>query len=202
MPTDRYGLPVTTASTQALEAYDRGVEAALGWKANALDLFQEATRLDPSLAVAHAGVAACLFLEERFPETRAASEAAQAARTGASPREQSYVGAVTLWTAGKVPEAETAMREHLARYPRDLAIVQRLYFVFFWRGKFPAMLEATTELRRHHPESSYMLGMHAFALEEAGRCPEAIRLAEQAVARQPQDASPTRSTSRPRSTPG
>jgi tetratricopeptide (TPR) repeat protein len=188
MHTDRYGLPVTTASVPALEAYDDGVEAALGWKANALDLFREAIRLDPSLAVAHAGAAACLFLEERFPETRAASEAAQAARAGASPREQSYVDAVSLWTAGKVPEAEAAMREHLARYPRDLAIVQRLYFVFFWRGKFPAMLEATTELIRHHPESSYMLGMHAFALEEAGRGPEAIRLAEQAIARQPQDA--------------
>jgi tetratricopeptide (TPR) repeat protein len=189
MPSDRYGLPVTTTSPQALEAYDRGVEAALGWKANALDLFREAARLDPSLAVAHAGAAACLFLEERFAETRVASEAARAAATaGASPRERSYVNAVTLWTAGKVPEAEIAMREHLVQYPRDLAIVQRLYFVFFWLGKFPAMLEATSELVRHHPESSYMLGMHAFALEEAGRCPEAIRLAEKAIARQPQDA--------------
>jgi len=189
VPSDRYGLPVTTATPPALEAYDRGVEAALGWKADALDLFREATRLDPSLAVAHAGAAACLFLEERFAETRSASEAAQAAATpDVSPRERSYVNAVTLWTAGKVPEAEAAMREHLAQYPRDLAIIQRLYFVFFWRGKFPAMLEATSELVRHHPESSYMLGMHAFAVEEAGRCPEAIRLAEEAVARQPQDA--------------
>ena len=189
MPSDRYGLPVTTAAPQALEAYDRGVEAALGWKANALDLFREATRLDPSLAVAHAGAAACLFLEERFGETRAAGEAAQAAATsGVSPRERSYVNAVTLWTAGKVPEAEAAMREHLAQYPRDLAIIQRLYFVFFWRGKFPAMLEATSELVRHHPESSYMLGMHAFALEEAGRCADAIRLAEEAIAKEPEDA--------------
>jgi tetratricopeptide (TPR) repeat protein len=189
MPSDRYGLPVTTASPQALEAYDGGVEAALGWKANALDLFREATRLDPSLAVAHAGAAACLFLEERFAETRAASEAAQAAATaGTSPREKSYVNAVTLWTAGKVPEAEIAMREHLTQYPRDLAIIQRLYFVFFWRGKFPAMLEATSELTRHHPESSYMQGMHAFALEEAGRCPEAIRLAEEAIERKADDA--------------
>jgi tetratricopeptide (TPR) repeat protein len=189
MPSDRYGLPVTTTTPQALDAYDSGVEAALGWKANALDLFREATRLDPSLAVAHAGAAACLFLEERFGEARAAGEAAQAAATpGVSPRERSYVKAVTLWTAGKVPEAEAAMREHLVQYPRDLAIIQRLYFVFFWRGKFPAMLEATSELVRHHPESSYMLGMHAFALEEAGRCPEAIRLAEEALERHPGDA--------------
>jgi hypothetical protein len=40
---------VTTTSPLALETYDAGVEAALGWKANALDRFREATRPDPSL---------------------------------------------------------------------------------------------------------------------------------------------------------
>ena len=186
---DAYGLPVTTASRAALTAYDRAVESALGWKADALDLFNEATRQDPALGVAHAGAAACLFLEERFDEARVASEAAKAAVAGsATDRERSYVGCVTLWAAGKVPEAEQAMREHLERWPRDLAIVQRLYFVFFWRGKFPEMLEATTALLPHHPESSYMMGMHAFALEEAGRCAEAARLAERAVATNAGDA--------------
>jgi tetratricopeptide (TPR) repeat protein len=186
---DAYGLPVTTVSTEALGVYGRAVESALGWKADALDLFREATRHDPALAVAHAGAAACLFLEERFGEARAASDAARAAATPAvSDRERSYVASVTLWTAGKVPEAERAMRDHVSRFPRDLPIVQRLYFVFFWQGKFPEMLEATTELIRHHASSSYMMGMHAFALEEAGRCDEAARLAERALAANGDDA--------------
>ena len=190
MHTDAYGLPVTTSSPEALTAYDRAVDAALGWKANALDLFRDAVARDPDLAVAHAGAAACLFLEERFLETRAASDAARAAvaAAGVSRREQSYVDAVTLWTAGKVPEAERAMREHVLHWPRDLAIVQRLYFVFFWQGKFPELLEATSDLVRHHPTSSYMMGMHAFALEEAGRCAEAVQLAAAALARKPDDA--------------
>jgi tetratricopeptide (TPR) repeat protein len=189
MKTDACGLTVTTTSPEALDAWDRAVDAALGWKASALDLFREATSRDPALAIAHAGAAACLFLEERFAETKAASEAARAAVTPAvSPREQSYVDAVTLWTAGRVPEAEQAMREHVRRWPRDLAIVQRLYFVYFWQGKFPEMLEATTELVRHNPDSAYMMGMHAFALEEAGRCAEAIGLAERAIAKHPSDA--------------
>jgi tetratricopeptide (TPR) repeat protein len=187
--TDAFGLPVTTSSDAALDAYGRGVEASLGWKASALDGFREAIGHDPGLAVAHAGAAACLFLEERFPETKAASDAARAALTeAASPRERSYVDAVTIWTAGRVPEAEAAMRAHVRAYPSDLAIIQRLYFVFFWQGKFPDMLEATTELVRHHPHSSYMLGMHAFALEEAGRCAEAVELGEAAIASNPEDA--------------
>jgi tetratricopeptide (TPR) repeat protein len=189
MPVDAYGLPVTTGSSHALDAWNRGVDAALSWKASALDLFREATAHDPGLAVAHAGAAACLFLEERFGEAKEAGDAGRAAAAPAvSPRERSYVDAVTLWTAGKVPEAEGAMRGHLRDHPRDLAIVQRLYFVLFWQGKFGDMLAATTDLLRHHSQSSYMIGMHAFALEEAGECAEAIRLAESALRANPEDA--------------
>jgi tetratricopeptide (TPR) repeat protein len=189
MRTDAYGLPVTTSSRDALEAYVAGVESALGWKADALERFWTATQHDPGLAVAHAGAAACLFLEERFPEAKAASDAARAALTpSVSERERSYVEAVTTWTAGRVPEAERLMREHLRQYPTDLPIIQRLYYVFFWLGKFPEMLEATTGFVRHLPESSYMLGMHAFALEQAGRCPEAIAIAESAIRKNPADA--------------
>jgi tetratricopeptide (TPR) repeat protein len=189
MPVDAYGLPVTTGSSLALDCYDRAVDAALAWKASALDLFGEAIRHDPGLAVAHAGAAACLFLEERFDEAKAAGAAARAAATPAvSPRERSYVDAVALWTAGQVPQAEAAMRAHLRDHPRDLAIVQRLYFVFFWQGRFPAMLATTTDLLRHHPPSSYLIGMHAFALEEGGHCAEAIRLAESALQANPEDA--------------
>lgn len=189
MATDVYGLPVTTSSAEALEAYNRGVESALGWKADALDLFRLATQHDPNLAVAHAGAAACLFLEEQFAEAKAASEAARAlASPSISARERSYVEAVTLWTAGKVPDAERMMEAHLREYPRDLPIVQRLYFVHFWLGKFPEMLEATTALVPHLGDSSYMLGMHAFALEQAGRCPEAVDTAEKALAKNASDA--------------
>src|SRR5712692_3009824 len=99
MPVDAYDLPVTTSSTGALDAYVRGVDAALSWKASALDLFREAASHDPSLAVAHAGAAACLFLEERFAEAKQASDAARAAATASvTPRERSYVNAVGLWT--------------------------------------------------------------------------------------------------------
>ena len=189
MSKDAYGLPVTTGSRDALDSYIAGVESTLGWKADALERFQTATRHDPGLAVAHAGVAACLFLEERFAEAKAASDAARAAVTPAlSAREKSYVEAVTTWTAGRVPDAERLMREHVAQYPTDLPIIQRLYYVFFWLGKFPEMLDATTQSVRHLPESSYMLGMHAFALEQAGQCREAIALADSAIAKNPEDA--------------
>jgi tetratricopeptide (TPR) repeat protein len=87
-----------------------------------------------------------------------------------------------------VPEAERLLREHLATWPRDAMVLQRLYYVLFWLGKFPEMLQVTDAIRGHYPGSSFVLGMHAFALEEADRCPEAIRVAEQALALEPNDA--------------
>jgi tetratricopeptide (TPR) repeat protein len=80
------------------------------------------------------------------------------------------------------------MREHLEVYPRDLMVLQRLYFMWFWQGRFPEMLELTTRLCRHHAGDSFMPGLHAFALEQAGRCDEALRVAAGALRRNARDA--------------
>src|SRR5260370_5613518 len=50
------------------------------------------------------------------------------------------------------------------------------------------MLDLSTGLARHYPGTSFMLGMHAFALEQAGRCDEAVRVAQAAIVRNPLDA--------------
>ena len=56
----------------ALATYDHAVLSLLGWQADALALFQAAAAQDAGLALAHAGAAVCLFLEERFAETKEA----------------------------------------------------------------------------------------------------------------------------------
>jgi tetratricopeptide (TPR) repeat protein len=187
MPNDAYDLPVSTADTEALGLYDRAVRALQAWQADALPLFRAAAERDPQLALAHAGAAVCLFLEERFAETKAATETARAAVAGQTDRERSHVAALTAWTSGQVAEAERLMREHLATWPRDAMVFHRLYYVYFWLGRFPEMLALTDSLRDRYPASSFVLGLHAFALEEAGRCTEAIRTAEAALALEAND---------------
>jgi len=187
MPTDAYGLPVSTADPEACALYDRAVRGLQAWQADALALFRAATDRDPHLALAHAGAAVCLFLEERFAETKAATEAARAAVAGQSDRERSHVAAITAWTSGQVAEAERLMLEHLKTWPRDAMVFQRLYYVYFWLGKFSEMLALTDSLRDRYPGSSFVLGLHAFALEEAGRCAEAIGIAEAALRLEPND---------------
>lgn len=188
MPSDAYGLPLTTTSAAAREAYDRAARGLLAWDAQALDHFQAAAERDPQFALAHAGAAVCLFLEERFKEARAAAQAASAAGQSQTEREQRHVGALALLVTGQTAEAERAMREHLAAYPRDLVVFQRLYFILFWQGRFPEMLALTRNLVRHFDGDSFILGLHAFALEEGDHCEEALRTAEAALALNAQDA--------------
>jgi tetratricopeptide (TPR) repeat protein len=188
MPTDQFALPVTTRSPAALEAYDQAVHGLLGWDGATLDMFNRALEADPDFALALAGVGVCHFLDERFAEARTAVERARMLAAGATARERGHVEAMAQLIVGRPDQAERAMREHLASYPRDLAVVQRLYFIWFWQGRFPEMLELTGDLVRHYPGNSFMLGLRAFALEEARRFPEALATAEVAVTRNPRDA--------------
>ena len=185
---DAYGLPVSTDSAATVEAYDRAVDGLLSWDAQALGRFGAATTLDPGLGLAHAGAAVCLFLEERFAEAQEAAKTARAAALSQTERERRHVEGLALLVEGKAADAASAMRAHLADYPRDLVVFQRLYFVWFWQGKFPEMLALADTLTRYHPGNSYMLGLHAFVLEQAGRCDEAVRMAHVANLKNPRDA--------------
>ena len=185
---DAYSLPVSTEAPAALEAYDRAVQGLLSWDGRALDLFRAVGAQDPALALGHAGAAICLFLEERFTEAQEAARLARGAAGSQTERERRHVEAIALLVEGKVAQAERAMQEHLAEYPRDLVVFQRLYFIWFWQGKFPEILALASALTRHHPGDSFMLGLHAFALEQAGRCDEAVRLAGAAILKNPRDA--------------
>ena len=188
MRADAYGLPVTTGAPSALSRYDDGVRDLLGWDRGALDAFREAAALDPGLGLAHAGAAVCLFLEERFGPARDAAEAARAAAAAQTARERSHVEAVALLVGSRPAEAERRMLEHLDTWPRDIVVLQRLYFVWFWQGRFPDMLELTSRVLPAYGDDSFVLGLHAFGLEQADRCREAVRAAETAMARNPRDA--------------
>jgi tetratricopeptide (TPR) repeat protein len=185
---DAYGLPVSTDGAATVEAYDHAVDGLLSWDARALERFRAAIALDPGLAVAHAGAGVCLFLEERFAEAQEAAKTARAAAASQTDRERRHVEGLALLVEGRGHDAASAMREHLADYPRDLLVFQRLYFVWFWQGKFPEMLALADTLTRYHPGNSFMLGLHAFVLEQAGRCDEAVRMAHVANLKNPRDA--------------
>ena len=189
---DAYGLTVSTASRAAVDAYDRGVRALLGFGADTIDCFREALEADPDLVLARAALAVALYLDEQIPAGRAEMQRATAdGATQASAltaRERRHLEALGLFVSGRSTDAITLMKEILAEFPRDMVLMQRLYFIYFWQGRSADMLELTRAVLPALGDDGYALGYHAFALEENRRFDEALPLAERAVGLNPRDA--------------
>ena len=189
---DAYGLTVSTDSRAAVDAHDRGVRALLGFGALTVDEFRGAVDADSDFVLARAALAVALYLDEQIPAGRAEMEravadgAAQASTlTG---RERRHLEALRLFVGGRGHDAVPLMKEILAEHPRDVLLMQRLYFLYFWQGRSADMLETTTAVLPGLEDDGYALGYHAFALEENRRFDAALPLAERALARNPRDA--------------
>ena len=68
---DAYGLTVSTDSRAAVDDYDRGVRALLGFAADTVTGFEAALAADPEFVLARAGLAVSRYLNEEMPEGRA-----------------------------------------------------------------------------------------------------------------------------------
>jgi tetratricopeptide (TPR) repeat protein len=189
---DAYGLAVSTSSRAAVDAHDRGVRALLGFGAETGECFRQALAADPEFVLARAALAVALYLDEQIPAAQAEMEraladgAAQAASLTA--RERRHLEALRLFVGGRGHDAIAVMQEILGEFPRDVLLMQRLYFIYFWQGRSAEMLEVTRAVLSALADDGYALGYHAFALEENRRLDEALPLAERAVALNPRDA--------------
>ena len=188
MLADCYGLSVSTSSPDALAHYDRGVRALLGFGSGAAEAFGAAVAADPGFAVARAGLALGLFLDEQVEPARAAMAEAVAGAAALPERERRHVEALDLMLKGRVPDSGALIGEILKARPRELMLAQRLFFFHFWQGRSADMLALTTAISPAYDGDSYMLGLHAFALEENGRFAEARALADRAIELNAQDA--------------
>lgn len=187
MHNDTYGLPLSTASAGAAGAFDLGVNGLLSWDRRTIDFFRDAAMQDPGLAAAHAGLATALFVEEGFDDARTAMAAARAAAANGSAREQSQVIALDHYVNLRAADAEAAMKAHMAAYPSDLMIAQRLYLMWFFQGRFADMGALTDALSETLPDDGFVQGFHAFVLEETGHSDEAVDWAERCIEQNPED---------------
>jgi tetratricopeptide (TPR) repeat protein len=187
---DAYGNPVSSSSRAAVDAYDGGVRALLGFGADAIDRFRAAVAADPGFVLARAALGVSLYLDEKLPEGRAEMDTAATPAGSArlTPREKRHVEALALWIGGRSGDAVRLMHEILAEHPRDMVLMQRLYYIYFWQGRSAEMLKMTSSVLHALGDDGFMLGYHAFALEENYRFDEALAFAERAIAANERDA--------------
>lgn len=118
MQTDRYGLPITTASTEALELYDETVDRLFALQPGGDALIDAALARDPDFALAHCAKARTLMAAGDVAAGRAAADLARDLARDTSPRERSHADIVRMVLHGE-PSSLVAVCEHASIYPRD-----------------------------------------------------------------------------------
>jgi hypothetical protein len=191
---DRYGLPVSTTSAAALEAYVDGVDRLLSASAGAEESFTRAARLDPRFALAGIGRARSLQLQARGADARAAATNARALAGGLTPRERGHVEALGTAVDGDAARALSLIRAHLADFPRDamvLAPATGVYGLIGFSGRQDRnelLADLLDGLASAYGDDWWFLGAHGFALTEARGWQAGAPLVERSLALSPRNA--------------
>src|SRR5262245_50500994 len=122
---DLKGLAVSTTSSEALDAYERGVDLFLRWRAGALEALDAAAQSHPRWALAHCTKA---YITARMgrPDlaTAAGAQAVASADDAHSERERLHVSAVAAMQRGDQLAAHGILGQIAAAYPRDRIAVR------------------------------------------------------------------------------
>src|SRR5260370_37530879 len=118
MLADRYGLPLSSESAVACDAYVQGSDLLLTLSPGAIEGFTGAIAADPGFALAHAGKAQVLMREGNVVAARACLEEAKSVATCLPAREASHLAFLDLVFAGQTEPAIVALHAHLANWPR------------------------------------------------------------------------------------
>ncbi|HUN52106.1 MAG TPA: hypothetical protein VMU42_13355 [Candidatus Sulfotelmatobacter sp.] len=123
MPTDRYGLALSTASLDARDDYVRGCDLLFTTYPGAIAAFDHAIAADPGFALAHVARAQALLIAGDVAAARNSMAAADAVAAGLPAREASHAAFFNLLVAGQAAAALVAARAHLQEWPRDAMVL-------------------------------------------------------------------------------
>jgi tetratricopeptide (TPR) repeat protein len=191
---DARDLTVSTSSAKALEHFETALTQFHSYTGDPLATMQQALQADPEFALAHLFNAFAMYTasEQRYlPAVRESLAKASTLRPKMNSRERDLLDAAELLAAGKWRDASRAFDSILIEYPRDALAIQTAHLMDFFQGDALNLRNRISRVLPHWSEQtpgySYILGMHAFGLEECNQYPEAERAARRALELQPRD---------------
>src|SRR3954468_21828547 len=121
---DRYGLPISTDSSGAAEAYRTGIDLMLSSWPGAAEAFERAIADDPEFALAHIGRARIhAFYQQGDTARQRAVSARDLVRRRGTARERSHVEILALAVEAKSAAALASALQHLESWPRDAVVM-------------------------------------------------------------------------------
>ncbi len=191
---DRYGLELSTTSSEARDAYVDAIDRMLAADGGVEETLARATGADPDFALAQIAVARQHQLMARGKEARDVAEKATELAAAATPREQRHVEILANLISGQVPRSLELTREHLVDHPRDAFALAPSCGVFGTIGfsgrvgREEEQLELLEPLATHYGDDWWFLSVLAFALLETGQWTEGRELAERSLGLRPTNA--------------
>lgn len=187
--TDSRGLMLGTKSLVALEKYEQATREVLSYSGNPLATIDEALAEEPDFAAAHAFKAdLAVMSSERgaLPLIRESLAALERLGDRANARERGHAAAAKAWLEGRFDQAAHLYGAVAIEHPRDLVAIQAAHVIDFNLGD-SAMLrdriaQALPYWNHGMPGYGYLLGMHAFGLEETGNYGRAEDVGRHALA--------------------
>jgi tetratricopeptide (TPR) repeat protein len=193
MLTDRYELPLSTASSAARDAYIQGCEAKLTMYPSAIEAFDRAIAADPRFALAYAASAHVLMERGDAAAARASMATAKSLTADLSAREASHVAFFGLLLAGDAEGALSAVNAHLDAWPRDAVVLGTTAFTNGLignsgrAGQKRMLLGLLDRLAPSWGDDWWFTAHHAMALSENGQRKAARPKIERSLSQNPKN---------------
>ena len=191
---DARGLEVSCSDRSVLDLYEKALGEYQSYVGDPIATIDTALAKAPDFVLGHIFRATLLmtFAERRFADdARASVTAAEALVSAAVPRERALLEAARHLVDGDWDAACVAFDRVLVDAPRDAFAIQSAHLMDFFRGDALNLRNRISRVLPHWspgvPGYSYLLGMHAFGLEECNQYPEAEDAGRRALALQPKD---------------
>ena len=196
MVTDCFGLELPSANPLAVAAFDRAQLAFLKYRDGTMGVLDQARRAQPDFVAAHAFSGFLRILQARANMLQLAkqdlSEAQQALeRLPSTQVERSLVAGLASASAGDWAAAAGLLEGALDPGRPHPLLVKIVHTLRFMIGDAAGMLALTGQFSGqnldHVAGYGFVLGCHAFALEENGSFEEAETVAQKALFLEPED---------------
>ena len=191
---DARGEALSTDQLASVAAYEQALDLFNSLRLDPVSVLQPALEADPDFISGHlmmAGFMLSAFDGQLLPAARASLEAAAASRLRPNVRERSFQAALQLWADGDLGRANRLLDRHVIDHPRDLFALQLTHMSDLVLGQTTMLRDRIGRALGRWSEGDagygYVLGMHAFGLEECNEYARAESLGRHALDLHPHD---------------
>src|SRR5262247_243899 len=184
--TDTKGLGVSTKSSEALAAYERGLDLFLRWRGGAVEALDAAVQSDPRFALAHCTKAYIAWRMGRADLAIAAARQATAVGDDARhDRERLHVRAADALQRGDHPAAYEALGQIAAGHPTDRIAVRIVGLNCITQGDYRGGIDIARRSLEASPDEPQYQTMLGFFLEQSGYNDEGLAVSLASLAKDP-----------------